>query len=173
MTQSLLHDLNVSPIAGDKFLWFHRQGVSAKLLASLSPILVATGSRVGNRSFNPGAGESYVVFEEPEDLIFWQPKTDELLTLNGRSFALNEMHIGNAATYSFDGNLNIFGSVLDWLRAGCDGIVVLDWRHAFDRLRDAPRIAVAENLLPNYRKWMQPVRMPRLSVIPNLERAAA
>lgn len=171
--RTLLYGLDLSPIAAPQFLWLHRQGVSARLLASLSPLLVATGCRVGDGFFEPGSGDSYVVFEEPDDLIFWQPKTNELLTLYGRSFALNEMHVDNAATYSFDANLNAFGTVLDWLRADCDGIVVIDWRRAFDRLRDAPRVAVAESLLPLYRKWMKPARLPRLSVIPNLERVAA
>ncbi|MGO7561779.1 hypothetical protein ACC754_20365 [Rhizobium johnstonii] len=167
------HDLNIEPIGAAQFLWLHRQGVSASLLASMSPLYVATGCRDSDGRFEPGPGEPFVVFEEPEDLIFWQPKTAELLTWNGRAFALNEAHIWNPATYSFDANLNVFSDVLDWLRADCDGVVIVDWSRAFDELREAPRIAIAETLLKTYRTWMQPRRLPALSVIPNTERRAA
>jgi hypothetical protein len=43
---------------------------------------------------------------------------------------------------------------------------------AFDRLRDCPRIAVAEHLLPLYRRHMQPASMPELLIIPEQRRAA-
>lgn len=167
------HALKLEPIGAAQFLWLHRQGVSASLLASMAPVQVATGYRGADGKFEPGPGETFVVFEEPDDLIFWQPKTSELLTWNGRSFALNEAHIWNPATYSFDANLNVFSDVLDWLRADCDGVVIIDWSRAFDQLREAPRIAIAENLLKTYRTSMQPRRMPTLSVIPNIERRAA
>lgn len=167
------YDLQLAPIDGARFLWLHRQGVSAKLLASLTPMFVASGCRADDGRFEPGEGAMHIVFEEPEDLIFWQPKTNDLLTFNGRSFALNETHISSAATYSFDANLNVFDNTLDWLRADCDGVVILDWTRAFDQLREAPRIAIAETLLPSYRKWMRPQRLPELSVIQNSERYAA
>ena len=45
------------------------------------------------------------------------------------------------STFAFDCGLNIFASPIDWLRARRDGICVIDWTRAFERLRDAPRIA--------------------------------
>ncbi|SEH78456.1 hypothetical protein SAMN05216228_1008122 [Rhizobium tibeticum] len=167
------HDLKLETMGAAQFLWLHRQGVSASLLASMAPVQVVTGYRDTDGKFEPGPGETYVVFEEPEDLIFWQPKTDELLTWNGRAFALNEARIRNPSTYSFDANLNVFSGVLDWLRADCDGVVIVDWSKAFDQLREAPRIAIAEDLLRTYKTWMQPRRLPALSVIQNTERRAA
>jgi hypothetical protein len=78
----------------------------------------------------------------------------------------------DASTYAFDCALNIFSSPLDWLRAERDGIVVIDWSRAFDRLRDAPRITIAEELLPLYRRQMKPRSMPELFVIQAERRAA-
>jgi hypothetical protein len=49
---------------------------------------------------------------------------------------------------------------------------VLDWNSTFDRLRDVPRIAIAETLLPLYRRHMKPARMPAVSVITNGKLAA-
>lgn len=168
-----LSDLQLSPITPRQFIWLHHQGVSAKLLVSLYPIMSCVGRSASDGRFEPGEGDIHLVFEEPEDLIFWHPRTSALSSLNGRAFALNEDRIWQAATYSLDGNLNIFETALDWLQAGCDGIVVIDWLRAFDKLRDAPRIAVAEKLLPQYRGSMRPSRMPALSIIPTSERQAA
>ena len=93
-------------------------------------------------------------------------------TWSGRVFALGQATIDEAATYSFDCSLNIFDDPMDWLRSRRDGIVVLDWTRAFDRLRDAPRIALAESLLPLYRRHMRPAHLPELSIIPAQRRAA-
>lgn len=167
-------DIPLELITADKAMWLTRQGVPAATVARLMPIMMARG--IINRSgyFDPDTnGDHFLVFAEPEDTIFWRPTAGQVATLLGRAFALNEEWIDNAAVCSFDANLNIYATVMDWLRAGCDGIVVLDWSRAFDRLRDTPRIAIDERLLPNYRKWMQPRRMPALSVIPTKERQAA
>jgi hypothetical protein len=42
----------------------------------------------------------------------------------------------------------------------------------FDRLRDAPRIALAESLLPLYRRHMKPTRTPELFIISDKRKAA-
>ncbi|CAK7257255.1 MULTISPECIES: hypothetical protein [unclassified Shinella] len=161
-------------IDADTLIWLSRQGVDALRLAEMLPIRSAKGRRAVNGYFEEGgAGRSFLVFEEAEDLIFWQPETGELATWNNRAFALGEAAIDNAATYAFGANLNILPDPLTWMRSGRDGIVVLDWRFAFDKLRDVPRIAVAEQLLPTYRKFMKPRRMPSVSVIPAKERMAA
>jgi len=107
-----------------------------------------------------------------DDIVFWQKETGKIAIWTGRAFALGEEIIWDASTYSFDCALNIFSDPLDWLRARRDGIVVLDWYRAFDRLRDAPRIAVTEDILPLYRRHMKPLRTPRLLVIPSGRRAA-
>ena len=76
-------------------------------------------------------------------------------------------------TYAFDCYLHIHASVLDWLVDSGRGIVVLRWDLAFDLLRDAPRIAIVEALLPTFQRAMRPGRLPELAVLASKWRAAA
>jgi hypothetical protein len=136
---------------------------------------VALGHVAPDDHFEPDMRrERWCLFEEPEadDMVFWQRQSGRLTTWSGRVFALGQAAIDEAATYSFDCSLNIFEDPMDWLRSRRDGIVVLDWTRAFDRLRDAPRIALAESLLPIYRRHMRPAHLPELSIIPAKRRAA-
>jgi hypothetical protein len=154
-----------------------QQDVSAMALIRPSLIQIALGHKAPDGRFEPDAsGSRWYAFDvaDAADIVFWQRDTGEIATSDGRAFALGQERIGEAATYSFDCALNIFDDPLDWLRANRDGIVVLPnrWQDAFDRLRDAPRIAIAETLLPLYRRHMKPARMPQLLVIPSRRRAA-
>ena len=128
-------------------------------LAQPLAMKVALGHIAPDGRFEPDIRrDRWFVFDEAEadDMVFWQRQTGRLTTWSGRAFALGQAAIDEAATYSFDCSLNIFDDPLDWLRSRRDGIVVLDWTRAFDRLRDAPRIALAESLLPLYRRHMRP-----------------
>lgn len=160
--------LQYPPIEYDRFHWLYRAGVPAKTLAHMmahSPLRIATGRRAEDGIFEEDeGGNAFLVFEEPEDVIFWQPKTGEIATALNRAFALGEDAIYNAGTYSFDCSLNIFSGPLDWLRSRCDGCVVIHWDRAFDRLQDAPRIAISEDLLFLYKRHMRPPHMPEVSV---------
>jgi len=165
----------------DRFNWLLNAGVPAETLTRLTPLHVATGRRAkdgifedaeGDRSKTEG-GHGFLVFEEAEDLVFWQPRTGEIATALNRAFALGEDNIYNPGTYSFDCHLNIFPDPLEWLQNRCDGCVVLDWSRAFDRLRDCPRIAISESLLFLYRRHMRPPHMPDVSVVTTRKAAAA
>lgn len=151
-----------------------RAGVSVMTLIRPEPMQIARGHKARDGLFEPYPSDRWHAFpvSAADDIVFWQKKTGKIATWTGRTFALGEEIIGEASTYSFDCALNIFSDPLDWLRARRDGIVVLDWNRAFDRLRDAPRIAVAEDILPLYRRHMKPARMPRLLVFPSRRRAA-
>ncbi|WFU89528.1 hypothetical protein QA644_06665 [Rhizobium sp. CC1099] len=141
--------------------WLRACGVPMTAIVQPDPLRLARGHKAADERFEPDpAGPDWFVFAERDDLIFWRPRTGELATWAGRAFALGESAISNASTYSFNFALNIFASPLDWLRAARDGVVVLDWRHAFDHLRECPRVAVDEALLPIYRRHMRPARMP-------------
>ena len=145
-------------------------GVPPMALIRPEPIMIARGTRAEDRLFDADDhGDRWIAFEvsEADDLVFWNRTSNELASWSGRAFALGQHRIGNAATYCLDRALNIFVSPLDWLRSGRQGIVILPgkWPLAFDRLRDAPRIALARELLPAYRRHMQPARMPRLLVL--------
>jgi hypothetical protein len=153
--------------------WLLSNGVTIPAMIHPQAILLARGVKAHDGRFEETPdGLPCLVFEEAEDEVFWQPRTGEFATSEGRAFALGEETIYDPCTYAFDCNLNIFASPLDWLRAKRDGCVVLDWSHPFDRLRDCPRIAVPENLLLEYRRHMKPPRMPELFVNSRKKEAA-
>jgi hypothetical protein len=156
---------------------FRRTGVDILALATPFAMRVAKGAIAHDGLFEDDAvGHVWFAFEEftSDDVVFWNRQTGSLASWSGRVFALGQEIIGEAATYSFDCALNIFADPMDWLRSRRDGIVVLPnrWQMAFDRLRDCPRIAIAESLLPLYRRHMKPARTPELLVIPEMRRAA-
>jgi hypothetical protein len=146
--------------------WLMARGVPMQVLMAPRPIRLAHGLVGDDGLFEyDSGGDPWFAFEEPDDWVFWQTGRSRLVTYTGRAFALGEEAITNAGTYAFDCTLNIFANPLEWLLAKRDGIVVLDWRRAFDRLRDAPRIAIDETLLPTYRRFMKPARVPQLFVM--------
>ncbi|RLP22753.1 hypothetical protein [Mesorhizobium sp. YM1C-6-2] len=154
--------------------WLLSREVSTFALVRPMAIMVAVGD-LGQDGHFEGAdtGARWLAFEQERDLVLWQPRRRLLVSECRRAFALGEDIVDNPGTYAFDCNLNIFADPLEWLRANRDGIVIIDWRRAFDRLRDVPRVAIAEALLPTYRQAMRPGRMPELLVIPERRRAAA
>ncbi|ANK84164.1 hypothetical protein AMJ97_CH00519 [Rhizobium sp. N1314] len=154
--------------------WLGACGVSMDAIIRPEPIRLAHGYRAADGRFDhdPG-GPAWLVFPETEDCVFWEPLTGALSTWAGRSFALGEAAVGNAATFSFGNALHLYASPLDWLRAGRDGCVVLNWRLAFDKLRHCPRVAIAESLVPVYDRFMQPPRMPEVFVLRRRTEAAA
>lgn len=167
--------MSTAPIDWRMFNWFADQGVPRETLFQMITLRTVRGIKAADGCLDADeTGQLFVAFYEdaPEDCVCWCPRTNELATLFGRAFALGEDNIKDASTYSFDSHLHLYPDVLSWLRDGGRGVVVLDWSRAFDRLRDAPRIAVSERLLPTYRNAMQPSRMPELSVISSMRLAA-
>lgn len=162
-----LPDIDAYPVLDwPRFEWLLKAGVSAQTLIDLAPLHVATGRMASDGCFEDDReGQSFILFPEAEDAVFWQPRTGELATWSGRAFALGEDALYNPGTYAFDGNLNLLPDPLEWLRCSCDGIVVLDWKRAWSRLQDAPRLAVHETLIFQYRRHMQPPRGPETVVL--------
>ena len=102
------------------------------------------------------------------DLVLWQPRTGSLTTFAGRAFALGSANVtAGALDY-----LRIHASPLDWLRDRCRGLVIVHWEQTFERLRDVPRVAVAEAVLPQYRAAMRPP-VPDLAVFSDTDGRAA
>lgn len=154
-----------------------RLGIDIMALATPVAMQVAHGNCAEDGLFEADpSGARWYAFQEfaVGDIVFWHYPSGRLVSWCGRAFALGEDVIGEPATYSFDCALNIYDSPIDWLLSRRDGIVILprEWPTAFDRLRDCPRIALAERLLPVYRSHMKPRRLPELSIIPELRRAA-
>ncbi|MDX1070460.1 hypothetical protein GOL32_18080 [Sinorhizobium medicae] len=153
--------------------WLCAQGVSLSALRGPPMILLAHGVRAADGCFEHDAyGQQWLAFPEHDDVIYWQPRSGEFATWNNRRFALGEDAIHAAATYSFGHCLNILESPLEWLRASRDGIVIVDWDQAFDRLRDVQRIAVVESLLSKLEHHLQPPRLPEIFVLPRREAVA-
>jgi hypothetical protein len=156
-----------------QYKWLLDQGVPSPVLVPLADLPLIRGFRGKDGWFDEDeSGDGFLAFDEPDDTVFWCPKTGELATWHGRAFALGQDNIINAGTYAFDGYLATHADPLDWLRDGRRGIVVLNWRLAFDMLRDVPRIAVSEELLPTYRQHMKP-SLPELAVLASERRLAA
>ncbi len=162
-----LPDLSLyKPLAEDQMGWLLRSGVSVETIGDAMPLRVACGVVARDGRFDDRVdGQNFIVFPEQEDVVFWQPRSGELASWNGRAFALNEGAVTNPETYSFDCNLNVWPDPLMWLRAKRDGCVVLDWARAWSRLQDVPRVAVHESLLLSYRRHMKPPRGPETFVL--------
>jgi hypothetical protein len=166
----------LEPLDQRRLDYLMAMGAPATAIVQAPTVMIAIGTMAADGLLEPDAeGEVWLAFAEPEDFVFWQPRHNRFATFANRAFALGEERIMNAATYTFDHALSIFADPLDWLRAGRDGIVVLPghWPMAFDRLRDAPRIALAESLLPTYRRFMKPARIPEVFVIRQKREAVA
>lgn len=162
-------DCSLSPLEQKHINWLLAEGVTTDAMIHPDAILLAYGDRADDGRFDAADdGRPWLAIQEADrDFVFWSPKEDKLSTFLGRAFALGEDAIDDPSTYALGYNLNVYASPLEWLRAKRDGCVILDWTRVFDRLRDCPRISLAERLLVQYRRFMKPAHMPQLFVIPN------
>jgi hypothetical protein len=125
---------------------------------------LALGFRGADGRFEPDRhGQRWIAFDEPDDVVYWNPKTGFIATYYGHAFALGELNIKNAATYALGDSLKIFGTVAQWIDARGRGIFVIEWPQAFDKLRDAVRIEVDDRVSAEYRRHIQP-RLPVVNV---------
>lgn len=164
------------PIDWPTFKQLADKGVPAACLVRLTQVRIVAGTVAEDGLLNlDERGQPFLAFFEQaaHDVVFWNIGTGRLATWQGRAFALGADNIANATTYAFDNHLHIYPDALQWLAGGGRGIVVLSWRQAFDMLRDAPRVAVAEALLPTYRAAMKARHLPELSVVVEKKRQAA
>ena len=162
------------PLTQIQIDWLLRRGVSPEAMLQPTHLGVAHGNKTKAGIFEAETeGPTWFAFEEPYDVVFWNPKDGAIAYDTGRAFALGEPLIDDPWSTAIDCWLKIFADPLQWLQHERRGLVVLNWSMAFDKLRDVPRIAVAEDILPTYRKMMRPPRMPTLAVLPKAERRAA
>lgn len=155
--------------------WLSDQGVLAMAIISPVPVMLARGTRASDGRFDPDDdGKVWLAFRERTDTVFWRPRTGEIAVDTGRCFAMGGDVIDNPGVTALGAWLRIFASPLEWLQANRNGIYVLPdrWAWCFEILRDVERIAVAEEVLPLYQKYMKP-RLPKLAVIPRTEVRAA
>jgi len=156
------------------------QGVDPLAIGSAAnpPLKVSIGQCAADGWFLPNETENLCITIPVDDgaglidVAFWDQRTGKTARLLKCGFALGEEQINNPGIYSFGGHLKIHVSPLGWLRSGRNGIFVLDWSHAFDRLRHCPRIAMDACLLTKYRAAMQPPQLPELFVLTDDKEAA-
>jgi len=117
-------------------------------------------------------GPEWVGFREPEDMVFWCPSTGEVATFFNRAFALNEAAIDNPGTFALDGRLHIHATVGRWITAEGRGIFVIDWKRAYQRLKDAPRLRIDEAVVWTYQRHMVPPGLPHVLVRRDRKRGA-
>lgn len=151
--------------------WLLRSGVSIDAMIHPEAIRLAHGYAEKGLFVRDPAGDPWLAFSEERNVAYWQPRSGELALEVRGAFALGEEAIGLPETYSFDCYLNVFGSPLDWLRAGRDGIVVIDWSLTWQRLHGVPRVALAECVVFLFRRHFKPPTGPEVAVM--RERRAA
>jgi hypothetical protein len=71
------------------------------------------------------------IFIEPDDIVAWDARTGQLASWLGRAAMLGEEKI---LGWRGDAPLHVYETIPDWLRSHRDGIVILDWRIAAERL---------------------------------------
>lgn len=148
-------------------------GVTTALMIEPDVVRSTSGEKVDGGYFVvTDDGEDWLAFGTPNDIVYWHPETGNFATEFGKAFAIGEELTTEACTFAFDQSLRIFADLFDWLRHGRQGIVIVNWKHAFDRLRDCPRISIPESLVGEYRQHMRPPRMPKLFVITGKKEAA-
>jgi hypothetical protein len=134
--------------------WLLAQGITGEAMASPWPIRGSSVIFDGNVfSFADAGSNRAVIFRAEDfgatvDLIAWQPRTGQLATWCGVGFCLgNADNIHNPGTYFDGGSLHVHGTPLEWLRADRDGIVIVQWRDAYGRLRFCPRAICSNELV--------------------------
>jgi hypothetical protein len=155
-----LHDIEIEDVNELMAL-----GISPRAIVHPDPPMTCRGVVLNGVFEQTKTGPKWFAFAGLSDIILWQPKTGQLVSEWNSAFALGEQLIDNPGA-TFDGWLRIHGDPLEWLLNDRAGIVILRWAWAYEWLRDLPGVAVAQRLLPVYRRAMK-APMPKLAVIPS------
>jgi hypothetical protein len=162
----VIHSPELGGLKQAQIDWLLKSGVTINAMTKPFPIRLAYGHKATDGIFEHGpSGAPWMIFEERDDLIYWQPRTGAIATDCNRAFALGQDIIDLPETYSFDCNLNVFASPLEWLQAGRDGIVIIDWSRTWTRLHHCARIAVVETLAMEFRRCFQPQHKPEIFLL--------
>lgn len=148
--------------------WLNQQGVDIWAMIRPCPIRRVVGrvTLEPERFIEDSEGDDWLAFVNACDVIYWRPETGQLATGIGSAFALGEEAIFNAGTYSLEGTLEIWTDPVDWLRNHRNGIVILDWKDAYERLRHCPSITIPQSLVANWRTHWKPQHEPKVYVRP-------
>jgi hypothetical protein len=153
--------------------WLLKHGVTIDAIERPCPIKVTYGNKSPDGRLQRNSwGQEWFVFPGAEDAILWRPETGEIATLHGRAVALGEEVFLDPATFTSDCLLKIFADPLEWLKAGRNGIVIIDWNRASENLRFIRRIEIDESLIDIYYQHMGPDSKPLVVICASDEVAA-
>ncbi len=131
--------------------------------------LVLTGERfefARYRSSDNAVGAFILIaadeFGEPADLIAWRPGGRPSTWLGRAGLVGAEMIYAPR----WGAPLSVFDTVLDWLRAGRDGVVIVDPARAASLLREAGRLQVSTHAQRRRLEQLMTVPPPRIEVTP-------
>ncbi len=153
--------------------WLLRNDVMVEAMIRPEPLRLARGRAVNRLFRHEPDGAAWLAIAEGRDVVYWQPRTREIATETGATFALGQDAIDLPETYAFDCYLNVFADPLEWLQAGREGVVVLDWSKAWERFHAAPRLALASPVIIAYRRHFKPPNGPEVVELKVTRRAAA
>jgi hypothetical protein len=95
------------------------------------------------------------------DICAWSIRHNKLATWRGAGFCIGDVdQCFNPATWFAGGGLRVHRTPLDWLKAGCDGIMILrpELCHAY--LRHVPRVICADvGHGDSVNRWTQPPKL--------------
>jgi hypothetical protein len=164
--------LKLEALSQEQANWFLANGAPASILES-NAIVTCRGIHAKDGRFDPDPeGEKSFAFMEDSDLVFWNPKSGQLSTAEGRSFALGEHNLYYFAA-GLEGYLKVYADPLRWLQNDRRGIVIVEWKMTFDKLHFVHAVAVDEEIYGLFRIHMKPPRMPKVAVLPKTEWRAA
>lgn len=90
----------------------------------------------------------------PDIDAFWNPRTDAAMS--------PDWAIGTLSTGTLSDPIIIQPSVIEWLKSGRAGIVVLRWSELFDQLYGFDAVSPHPDILEKYNHYMQPRLLPRI-----------
>lgn len=141
----------VERIDFSQFNWLRKLGIDHRIIIEMDPLVLRGRVGIDGLFVLDPQGQRFLAMPQGDDFVFWQPRTGELSTLWGETFALGEEFLEDAVN---TGELILFTGPPDWLRHRRRGVVVLDWSRAHQHLAPMRHVSVPEVLLPQYQAAM-------------------
>lgn len=148
-------------------------------MGETNPVGIVRAEPVGSGLYQPGEGVPHIVLPVVEDgelidlCAFRSSQPDEWLMRVGNGWALG-LHKGIGA-YMWGVPPHIFRTPLDWMRGGCRGLCVLDWRSSeLFQLDVFETVTVADEQTAQLldKAMRRPVRVPNIQVMEAIRHAA-
>jgi hypothetical protein len=152
------------PIPSERIVrWLFTEHVGAPDMTSPWPLKEAKVKFIGPHTFDfDDNGEPALIFRSADhgetiDLVAWQARSGRLASWRGVAFAIGDVaEIWNPANYLFDNALPVHRTPLQWLQVERTGIVIIEPRDAYSKMRDCPQARVADATFGRQlERWIQ------------------